>query len=96
MWAAAERHHAAVTLLAEAGADLEARSNTGMTPLMFAVRSGGIDVTRDLLDYGADPQATAPDGTTMLVLSIINAHWELASLLLDQGADPNRGDLLHG
>jgi len=96
MWAAAERHRGAVTLLTEAGADLEARSGIGMTALMFAIRAGAIDVTGELLDQGADLEATAPDGTTMLVLSMLNAHWELAAHLLDRGADPNRDDPLHG
>lgn len=96
MWAAAERHRGAVTLLTEAGADLEARSGIGMTALMFAIRAGAIDVTGALLDQGADLEATAPDGTTMLVLSMLNAHWELSAHLLDRGADPNRDDPLHG
>ena len=96
MWAAAERHRAAVNLLVESGADLETRSRTGMNALMFAVRAGDLDVTRELLDQGADLDATAPDGTTMLVLSMINAHWELAAFLLERGADPNRDDPLHG
>ena len=92
MWAAAERHKEAVRVLVEAGADLEARSNIGMTPLMFAIRSGDIDTTMTLLDLGADPRATASDGTTTLVLAILNAHWELAAKLLDHGADPNGSD----
>ena len=96
MWAAAEGHRSALVLLAAAGADLEARSSTGMTPLMFATRSGDIPVTRALLDLGADLAATAPDGTTMLMLSILNAHWEHADFLLERGADPNRSDPLHG
>ena len=96
MWAAAERHRAAVQLLAEAGADIEARSSISMTPLMFAIRAGDIDVTREMLEQGADLNATPPDGTTTLVLAIINAHWELAAFLLDQGADPNGNDPLHG
>ena len=96
MWAAAERHRAAVQLLAEAGADIEARSSISMTPLMFAIRAGDIDVTREMLEQGADLNVTPPDGTTTLVLAIINAHWELAAFLLDQGADPNGNDPLHG
>ena len=92
MWAAAEQHPEVVRLLVEAGADLGAASSTGITPLMFGIRSGGIDVTRELLDLGADLNARAPDETTMLVLALINAHWELANFLLDRGADPNGAD----
>jgi ankyrin repeat protein len=99
MWAAAERHTRAVRVLSEAGANLEARSAAGLTPLMFAIRTGDIETTTALLDLGADLHATAPDGTTSLVLAMINAHWELAAKLLDRGADPNgvdpRGRPLH-
>lgn len=99
MWAAGERHKAAARLLVTSGARLEARSQTGLTPLMFAIRAGDIDGTKELLDLGADLKATAPDGTSTLVLAIINAHWELAATLLERGADPNgrdpRGRPLH-
>ena len=60
MWAAAERHREAVQVLADAGADLEARSSTGITPLLFAVRAGDIATAGALLDAGADPAATVP------------------------------------
>ena len=92
MWAAAEQHPEVVRLLVAAGADLGVASSTGITPLMFGIRSGSIDVTRELLDLGADLHTLAPDDTTMLVLAMINAHWELADFLLDRGADPNGAD----
>ena len=40
MWAAAERHEPVVRVLADAGADLDARSEGGLTALMFAIRAG--------------------------------------------------------
>ncbi len=92
MWAAAEGHPAAARVLVDAGANLEARSSTGITPLMFAIRAGHIPATLELLDLGAKLTATAPDGTTSLGLAIINAHWELAAALLDRGADANTND----
>ena len=99
MWAAAEGHAAAVQTLVAAGADVEARSNGRLTPLLFAVREGQTDAVRALLRAGADVNAPARDDTTPLGLAVINAHYELAGLLLDAGADPNpadrRGSLLH-
>jgi ankyrin repeat protein len=92
MWAAAEGHSEAARVLVEVGADLEAKSSTGITPLMFAIRAGHIPTTLALLDLGANLTALAPDGTTSLGLAIINAHWELAAALLDRGADPNTND----
>jgi ankyrin repeat protein len=106
MWAAAEGNADAITRLLAAGADVEARSGSGLTPLLFAVREGRIDATRALLSGGADVNAginntTASTGsytpaatghTSPLALAIINAHYELAALLLDAGADANAYD----
>lgn len=99
MWAAAEKHKAVSNVLIDARAKLEAQSEGGLTPLMFAIRAGDIEGTLALLDRGANLKATAPDGTTTLGLAIINAHWELAATMLDRGADANgldaRGRPLH-
>jgi ankyrin repeat protein len=92
MWAAAEGHPEAARVLVEVGAEIEAKSSTGITPLMFAIRAGHIPTTLALLDLGADLKALAPDGTTNLGLALINAHWELAATLLDRGADANTND----
>ena len=61
MWAAAERNAAAAQVLIEAGADVAARSQAGMTPLLFAARSGDIDTVRTLLAGGADIDEAARD-----------------------------------
>ena len=103
MWAAAEGHAIVVQTLIEGGidneADIDARSNGGLTPLLFAVREGRLDAVRVLLAAGADVNEPARDGTSALVLAIINAHYELAAFLLDNSADPNasdpRGSALH-
>ena len=43
MWAAAEGNTAAAAVLLEAGADLNAKSTGGFTPLLFAVRNAHIE-----------------------------------------------------
>ena len=103
MWAAAEGHAMAVETLIEGGIDnrasIDARSNAGLTPLLFAVRQGQLDAVRVLLAADANVNETTPDGTSALVLAIVNAHYELAAFLLDNGADANasdpRGSALH-
>src|SRR5262249_29868877 len=92
MWAAAQRRPEAVRVLVAAGADLKARSRTGLTPLVFAVRAGDGETTRILLDAGAAVTETAPDGTGLLVLAILNAHYDVAAFLVDRGADVNVAD----
>ena len=102
MWAAANNNAAAIQLLAEHGADIDAKTDnpsrradspfayappTGFSPLMFAVRAGHIEATRALLDAGADVDDTVSDGQTALVVAAANANWELAAYLLDRGAD---------
>ena len=54
MWAAAENHGAAVQVLAQHGSDLNARSATGFTAFLYAVRAGGLDAVKALLAAGAD------------------------------------------
>ena len=102
MWAAANNNAAAIQLLAEHGADIDAKTDnpsrradspfayappTGFSPLMFAVRAGHIEATRALLDAGADIDDTVSNGQTALVVAAANANWELAAYLLDRGAD---------
>ena len=107
MWAAAENNAEVVTLLAAEGANVEAQSSSGMTPLLFAVREGHIASTHALIGAGAKVNAgintntenvissytPASSGqTSPLVLAIINAHFELGQVLLEAGADPNIPD----
>jgi ankyrin repeat protein len=57
-----------VTLLLEKGAELEARSHLGVTPLMFAVaNSQTTEIATLLIEAGADVNAKANGGHTMLM-----------------------------
>jgi ankyrin repeat protein len=95
-----------VNALVEAGADVNARSKAGFTPLLFAVRQGATDVVRRLLTVNANPNDVAraaaissnstarpvSDSTSALAMAVINAHFEVAGVLLEHGADPNAPD----
>ena len=112
IWAAAQDHAEAVTLLAARGADVNAGSARqnyrsrragqsilalgSWTPLMYAARENALHGGRALIDAGADLDLADPDGATALVIAIINANYDFAKLLLDAGADPNIVDTAAG
>jgi ankyrin repeat protein len=65
----------------------------GMTPLMFAARSGCVPCTATLLDAGADVNYEDPARVTSLNLAVINGHYDTAALLLERGANPDDGSV---
>src|SRR5690606_3428658 len=60
----------------------------GLTPLLYAARSGCLRCLRALLDGGADPDLPSPDGVPPLLAAIGHFHFALAHALLDAGASP--------
>src|SRR5262249_15138559 len=105
MWAAAENHADAVSILVAHGAPIDSRSALqktanrragqsvlslgSWTPLMYAARGNALESGRALVKAHADLNLVDPDGATALVIAIINANYEFSALLLDAGADPN-------
>ncbi|HZB35930.1 MAG TPA: ankyrin repeat domain-containing protein [Gaiellaceae bacterium] len=86
-------HPVAARLLAERGADLEARSTNEQfaldaRPLHSAAAAGQREVCEVLLDAGADVNAVQHGGYTALLEARQNGNEELAQLLLERGADP--------
>ena len=73
----------------DAGADLEARDELGLTPLMFAAATNSNpEVVQVLLEAGADVEARDEDGWTPLMLAAVNnENPEMVQVLLEAGAD---------
>ncbi len=65
----------------------------GLTPLMFAARTGCIECAELLLDAGADINFTDPYGVTPLVVATLNLQNDFAAYLVEKGADLNQWDL---
>ena len=61
----------------------------GNTPLLFAVRVGGLASARLLADAGADVDATDAWGVSATVLAAHSGFSDLVEFLLDEGADPD-------
>jgi len=85
-------------LLVEHGADVNASSNDGRTPLLIAtIRAGSTDVVKLLLDHGADPSrsATSNNGNrTPLSEAASTGDEALLRILIERGADFKSAGLL--
>src|SRR5215472_3489355 len=68
------------------------RPTGGLTPLLYAARSGCTDCVQALLDAGADVNRPNPDGVTPLMEAIDNFAYDTAKLLFDRGANPHVWD----
>jgi ankyrin repeat protein len=64
----------------------------GLTPLLYAARSGCYDCAGALIGAGADVNVPTPEGVTPLMIAIDNDHNDVAKLLLDRGANPGIWD----
>jgi ankyrin repeat protein len=68
------------------------RPSGGLTPLLYAARSGCLPCVQAMLEAGADPNLPSPDGVTPLLVAIDNFHFNVANYLLDEGANPHTFD----
>jgi uncharacterized protein len=64
----------------------------GMTPLLFAIRDGNVEMTRLLIAHGADIRQSSGNKTTPLLIALLNGQVGIAAELLEKGADPNAAD----
>ncbi|HZF29450.1 MAG TPA: ankyrin repeat domain-containing protein [Gammaproteobacteria bacterium] len=68
------------------------RPTGGLTPLLYAARSGCVECVRAILGAGEDVDRPTPDGTTALMVAIDNFELDTAKALLDAGANPHVAD----
>ena len=93
-------HCEIMSLLLEAGADLDKCDNNGKTPLIKACRHNQHQAVSMLLNAGADRNMADHDGTTPLIAACAyaakRAHGHVINnlifALLQAGADPNKPD----
>jgi uncharacterized protein len=68
------------------------RPTGGLTPLLFAARSGCVDCVRAIVAAGENVDRPTPDGVTALMLALDNYEFDTADALLDLGANPHYAD----
>jgi ankyrin repeat protein len=87
---------AKVRLLVAKGADVNARSKQGRTPLIVAASyDGGSEVVKFLLEKGADISARDGAGSTALVAATEANDTATVRLLLQKGADVNAAGVFY-
>jgi ankyrin repeat protein len=77
----------AVSLLLDAGADVEARDRKGRTILHVVASHGDLKAVELLLSGDATVNVPDAQGVTPLHVAVRNGHAAVAALLLDRGAD---------
>jgi uncharacterized protein len=75
-----------LTLLLDAGADVNATQRGGFTPIQATAQNGDLEATQLLLARGADIHARTEDGQTALSFALEGEHASVARLLREQGA----------
>ncbi|CAG0924280.1 unnamed protein product, partial [Notodromas monacha] len=92
-YAAVKGHRRLVEFLLSVGADVNAVTDTGSTPIRSACFSSRIDIVELLLKHGADAEIANCNGGTCLINSVQSAP--LCRMLLQHGVNANVADL-HG
>jgi ankyrin repeat protein len=67
--------------------------SAGLTPVMFAARSGALSALRALIEADADLDAKTPEGFSPIVIALDNLHFDAAKMLLEAGASAEGGGL---
>jgi hypothetical protein len=73
------------------GADVNAKAQFGITPLIVAADKGHNEIVKLLIDRGADVNAKGKNlwEETPLSRAVFRGHTEIVKLLIDKGADVN-------
>ena len=82
MFVAAERHADVLEVLIDAGADIEATNNNGMSPLLVASWHGNLRSVELLLKAGAGVCVADNKGRACITLAALDGHTETVRTLL--------------
>jgi ankyrin repeat protein len=88
----ANNHNKMIQLLVAHGADVNARGQSGATPLYWAVMRDEKDDVEFLLNHGANPNLADAYKDTPLICAVQLGFESLVEPLVDKGADVNAMD----
>jgi len=86
-WACKTGKKMLAKLLIQAGANIEAKDNDGLTPLICASDLGYKEIVKLLIQAGANIEAKDSDGFTPLICAADQRYEEIIELLLEKGAN---------
>lgn len=75
--------------LIAAGADVDASTDLGVTPLWLAAENGSADMVKTLLQAGADARSTLYSGETLVMTAARSGNADVVGQLLAAGANPD-------
>ena len=78
-----------VKLLIDLGADVNAASNSGGTPVLYACTKMNVDIVKCLIKHGANIQKSNKCGETCLIVAAQRKCEELCKIFIDNGAEMN-------
>jgi ankyrin repeat protein len=84
-----ENDEKAIFDLLRRGADVNATTDNGTTPLMYAVQNGNYVICKKLISSGADVDASTTYGVPPLMNAVMNSDTGIVLLLLENNADPD-------
>jgi ankyrin repeat protein len=87
MVAASKGYTAEIERLLNRGADIDAETYEGATPLVFAVANNQLGSVQTLIGYRPDLNKFTSNNETPLIISVRNQNIEIAETLLRGGAD---------
>lgn len=92
MIAASKGYSGEIRRLIAQGAEKDAQTVEGATPLIFAVNSNKPEAVRTLLSYEPDVDKMTNSHETALLIAVKNMYFEIAEMLIREGADINLQD----
>ncbi|MCK5519804.1 MAG: ankyrin repeat domain-containing protein [Candidatus Marinimicrobia bacterium] len=81
-----------IELLLKHGADINAKTKTGLSSILNAAQSSSIETVRLLIEHGANINDQENSGVTPLINAIANIDFDIAEYLIKKGADPLLSD----